>query len=335
MINKKSAIVAAGLLFCLLTAPVWGRTYKIATAAWVGWSPLHVARAQGFWEKQGLSVEVINYDDPIIILEAVKAGKIDLAMDMVGSLVGIFMSGEPVVAIAETNWSHGGDKIIVKKGHTIKEYQHQPLGVFLDLPSCHYFLHRYLEPRGLAVSDFRVVEMHPDDLAAQFIAGRIPVIVNYEPWATSAVEKGNGVVLADSSDFAGCIPECMWAYRDHLRAIPDQDIEKILRGWIRAVQWIHRSENQSAYYEILNSDTFPSLPAYSENELQKMIQNVKIHTRADLVERNRTGGGLETFLSELKTFLSQSGRLEKDYEAGDIFDNTWIMKVLSGPPADN
>ena len=57
-----------------------GKVYKIATVAWIGWSPLHVAQEKGFWDELDIAVKVVNYDDPIVILEAIKTGRIDFAM---------------------------------------------------------------------------------------------------------------------------------------------------------------------------------------------------------------------------------------------------------------
>ncbi len=327
----KKQIQLVAVLICFFLFPGWGwcGSYKIATVGWVGWAPLHVAEVKGFWKKQGVSIDVVNYDDPIIILEAIKAGKIDLAMDMAGSVVGIFMSGEPVVAVAETNWSHGGDKIIVHKGHGIAEYKTQPLGVFLKLPSCLYFLNMYLETQQLGIDDFRIVEIHPDDLAEQFVSGRIPVILNYEPWASKAVEAGDGFVLASSSDYAGCIPECIWGYRERIEKIPDKDIKKILSGWIKAAQWVQNPANRKGYFEILNEVTFKGHSDYTETKLQQMIEKVKIHSAKDLMARNRTNGGLYQYLAALKAFLKKYDLLERDYEISEIFENRWIMGVLT------
>ena len=91
------------------------RTYRIATVAWAGWSPLQAAEVKGFWTELGIKVQPVTYNDPTLVLEAVRDNRVDFAMDMVGSIASLYMNGEPAVIIAETNWSHGGDKIIVKK----------------------------------------------------------------------------------------------------------------------------------------------------------------------------------------------------------------------------
>lgn len=316
------------LLLLSLCSGVEARPYRIATVAWIGWSPLHVADELEFWEARGLEVEVVNYDDPIVIIEAIKAGKIDLAMDMAGSLVGIYMKGEPVLAIAETNWSHGGDKIIVQNGECLRDHVQGVIGVFLKQPSCLFFLDRYLQKMELRLSDFRIVEINSRDLSAQFIAGRLPAIVNYEPWASEALEKGNGNILATSADFKGCIPECLWGYREVIDSMPEEDIHNILRGWIQAAKWIKDPANREAYYAILRSRTFKMQSWVTDEDLKRMLESVAMHSISTLKQRNRDAGGLCTYFRELKLFLDKNKMLEENFSPLDIFENRFILHVL-------
>ncbi|MCF8061305.1 MAG: ABC transporter substrate-binding protein [Deltaproteobacteria bacterium] len=327
------------LLFCALLfglndpihpAPGAGSAgYRIATVAWAGWSPLHVAHEKGLWKRLGVDVEVVDYDDPIIILEAMKAGRIDFAMDMAGTLVGVYMDGTPILALAETNWSHGGDHIITKPGHSLRDHVGEPVGVFLNRPSCLYFLHLFLEPRNLRVSDYRIVEINPEDMAAQFAAGRLPVIVSYDPWALEAVRRGNGVSLATSRDFKGCIPECLWAYADRLKTIPSEDVRKVIRGWIHAVRWIRDPDHWPEFRDILNRRTFRKNKPYDDAELRRLMEGVKIHDPAEMAERNRTGGGLYGYLRSVRAFLREEGMLRRPYEVADVFENRFVMEALA------
>jgi NitT/TauT family transport system substrate-binding protein len=302
--------------------------YRIGTVAWMGWSPLHVAQARDYWKRQGLSVEVINYDDPLIVLQAIKSRHIDLAMDMAGSVVGLYQQGVDVLILAETNWSHGGDKILIHPGREIKMEVAKPLGVFLNLPSCLFFLGQYLKQHNLKISDFRIVEMGPDDLAAQFVAGRIPVMVNYEPWVTQAQHASGARILASSADYLGCIPECLWGYREHVREIPDAHLEAIIRGWVEAAVWVNDPQNWEQFTSILNSRTFAGHASFSRQDLAAMFRNVRIHDREQLYLRNRNLGGFSDYLSDLKVFMKENRLLEKDFEPGELFDNRFVIRVL-------
>lgn len=332
-IDRIKRMMAVVFICLVLPCFVQARTYRIATVAWMGWSPLHVAEELGFWED--VDVRVIRYDDPIVILEAIKAGKIDLAMDMVASLAGIYTEGEPVVALAETNWSHGGDKIIVRQSDRLENHVGGIIGVFLRKPSCMYFLDQYLQTRGLNLSDFRIIEINARDLSAQFIAGRLPAIVNYEPWAGQALENGNGAILATSADFEGCIPECIWGYRQVVQVIPDRDIRNMLRGWIRAVRWIEDPANREAYFRILKTRTFGREAGLTHNDLIQMRSEVAIHGLERLKERNRAGGGLQQFLRSLAGFLAKNRMLKNEFKPDAFFDNRHIMAVLDEEWADD
>ena len=303
-------------------------TYRIAAVPWAGWSPLDVAEAKGFWRDQGIEVQVASYDYPALLVEAIKAGQTDLAMEMVGTMVGRYLLGEPAMILGETDWSHGGDKIILREGEAVAQHKGGIIGVFVEYPSCLYFLEQFLASQGTTLADFRVVEVRPDALTAQFIAGRIPIILNYDPHALRAVEEGHGRVAATSASFPGCVPECLWGYRAQIESIPADDLRKVLRGWIRAVLWAKDPQNWPELQQILNQRTFRSCPAYSEEELRGFMEAVRIHSPEQLLERNRPGGGLETYLTSLRAFLESNDMLTKDYREEDVFDGTFLLEAL-------
>ena len=332
MKNYIRRILLGAIILCLMASIIQAREYKIATVAWIGWSPLNVAQELGFWKDLGVDVTVRNYDDPIVIFEALKADRMDLAMDMAGSLIGIYVENEDIMIVAETDWSNGGDQIIAGKTYDMQKHRNDTIGVFFHKPSCLYFLNRYLQTINMRLSDFRIVEINPQDLTAQFIARRLPVIVNYEPWATEAVKKGNGKILADSSIFKGCIPECIWGYNKKIKTVPQEDMIKILKGWIQAAKWIENPDNRTRFYHILKKNIFNTDLNLSEKELDKMLSHVIIHDADALYQRNITGGGLYQFIEDVKVFLAQNGMLKKDFIIEDIFDNHYILEALKQEP---
>jgi len=306
--------------------------YRIATVAWMGWSPLHVAQAKGMWAELGLAVQVVDYDDPMVIVEAIKAGAIDFAMDMAGSLAGIYMQGEPVVALAETDWSHGGDKILIRPGDQLAGLVDRPVGVFLKLPSCLYFLGLGLARHGMRLNQFRVVEIGAEDLAEQFMAGRLPLMVNYQPWVDRAIKATGARVLATSADFPGAIPECMWCYRPTLARVPREHLVKLIMGWIAAVRWSQDKANWGEYQDILNQRTFAGHPSFSAEKLSGMLASVRIHGPDMLARRNQRGGGLDQYFTKLKAFLKANNLLARDFTPAELFDPQYVMEAVQRLP---
>lgn len=307
------------------------RTYKIGVVPWVGWSSAHVANAKGFWEEQGLDVKVFSFSSNMDTNTALKNKRIDIGFDMIGTAIGLYQEGVPVVVIAETDWSHGGDKIVVKADLDATELKGKSIGVYLDQPSVAYFLNQYLVTIDLKISDVRMVEMETAALADKFIDGLFQVTVSYDPDALRAEREGNGKVIATSATYEGCIPEGMMMLKDMLQEIPPQDLAGILKGVVKASEWIQDPANWQEYMEILNAHTFKEDEPYSEKDLQDMVAAVRIHGATTLLERNQDGGELQTFLKEFKAFLAANNMLQKDFTVEEIFDNSAIVEALGTP----
>ena len=88
----------------------------------------------------------------------------------------------------------------------------------------------------------------------------------------------------------------------------------------RALDW-------EEYQQILNERTFKDA-SFSEAELRSMVDEIKFHDVATLLERNRDGGGLEVWLTDIKAYLEQNDLPEQDFDPQAIFQNEAILKAL-------
>lgn len=323
---KSFAIFA--IIFLVFAGNASARAYKIGMIHWIAYSPLNAASSQEMWKKNGIDVQVINFGSNQELNSALENKRIDIALDMIGSWVGMHQDGVPLTIIGETDWSNGGDKIIAKKDADLKKLKGETIGVYLNKPSVSYFLNSYLAENGVKLSDVKLIELEPQAMTDNFIAGRFKVIVNYDPEALRAERAGNGKVAATSASYAGCIPEGFVSRTDVLESIPKEDLSKIFKAWIEAVKWTKNPANWNEYKQILNSKTFEGEPPYSDADLKSMLDSVSIHDSKTQLERNNTGGGLQTYLKNLKGFLSENNMLKKEFDPGKIFDNSTIVEVL-------
>ncbi|MBF0495700.1 MAG: ABC transporter substrate-binding protein [Deltaproteobacteria bacterium] len=316
------------VLLLVVTGVAQARVYKIGMVHWIAFSPLNVAEVKGIWKGLGVEVQVVNFSSNQKLNAALEEKGIDIALDMMGSWVGMYLDGIPLRIIGETDWSNGGDKIIAKKNLELNKIKDTTIGVYLDKPSVTYFLNQYLSQNGLKLADANIVELPPDALANNFIAGRIKIIVDYDPEALRAERKGNGQVVATSAQYPGCIPEGFVVRTDILENLPPNDLAKILKGWITAVKWTRDPKNWNEYQQILNEKTFEGDLPYSENDLKEMLNAVSIHDPKTQLARNMNGGGLQTYLKNLKEFLAANGFLKKGYKPEELFNNKMIVEVL-------
>jgi NitT/TauT family transport system substrate-binding protein len=327
----KRILILSIIFVLVLSSMAQARIYKIGVVPWTGWSPSHVADVKGFWKEEGVDVKVFNFPSNMATNTALKNKRIDIGFDMIGTAIGLYLEGVPIVVIAETDWSHGGDKIIVKKDLDATQLKGSSVGVYLNQPSVAYFLNHYLSTIGLKIADVRMVEMETSALADKFISGLFKVTVSYDPDALRAEREGNGKVVATSATYEGSIPEGMMALEDNLKSIPREDLIKIFKGWVKAATWIRDPANWKEYMEILNTHTFKEDEPYSETDLQDMVTAVRVHDATGLLERNQDGGGLHTYLTDLKAFLTTNNMLKRDFTPEEIFDNTAIVEALGIP----
>ena len=95
MLNKWIPIVAAGVVAGLTVFPSGaqaGEKLRVAYAPLSGHAKVMVAKEQGFFEKEGLDAELVELANSALLLDAVKAGTVDVAACSVAA---------PLVAISK------------------------------------------------------------------------------------------------------------------------------------------------------------------------------------------------------------------------------------------
>ncbi len=316
-------------------ADIEPRTYRIGMCPWIAWSPMHVAEAKGLWKKQGIDVQVINQLGEEEHTAAVENKRVDLAMDMIGNFIGMQQKGSDVTVIGEFDWSHGGDKVLVKDAK-VATNKGDTIGIYHNDPAVLMLLDRYLTERKLRLADVTIAEYDPEQLTGHFITGRFSTIISYDPYAMQ-VEKDGGAVMASTAKYPGCMPEGLGGRRDVIATIPREDLAKILIGWLEGVKWMNDPANRQEYLQILNQKTFGGTAAYSDEEVQKMLANVRIHDRAELLRRNTDPVALPAFVADVRRMLSNNGLLKREFSVSTLVDTRVLVEVLErdgkGKPA--
>lgn len=322
----RTALVLLVAALAVTAADVQPRTYRIGMCPWIAWSPMHVAEAKGLWKKQGIDVLVINQLGEEEHTAAIENKRVDLGMDMIGNFIGMHQKGTDIAILGELDWSHGGDKVIVKdakagtrKGDTIGIYHNDPAVLML--------LDRYLAERKLRLADVTIAEYDPEQLTGHFITGRFSTIISYDPHAMQ-VERDGGVALASTARYPGCMPEGLGGRRDVIATIPREDLAKILIGWLDGVKWMHDPANRAEYLQILNQKTFGGPSAYTAEEVQKMLANVRIHDSATLLSRNTDPAALPAFVDDVRRMMGDNGLLKREFSASALVDTRVLVEVL-------
>ncbi len=312
----------------LVAAQASARTYRIGVVSWVGWSNVHVAAEKGFFQRAGIDVEVVWYPGPAEIEAAFAKGEVDFRLDFVASVVAEWMAGRDLVLLAETAWSHGGDKIIVKAGHSFAYGRGSSIAVYRDSPALTFFLELYLRQNRLRLADYKIIQVEPAAMLEAFENEKLAFLVIFDPYSKQAVFEGDGKIVANSAHFPGCLPEGIYAKRAFLESVPEQDVAALLGALADAADWLGDAGNRDAFHEILNQQVLPDQPAFTTRQLRALMASVKVHGRRALAVRNRDQGGVFRYLEKLHAFMARNDLLDRDFSAGEIIDNRYVMQAL-------
>ena len=296
-------------LFFLWTPHAQG-TVRVAMTSWSAHVPLTIARDQGLWMRADLDVILIPFEDGRLLHEALHSGRVDVAIGRVGDVVGMAMNGLDIRILMETGFSDGDHVLLVRDGFEVEDWQSGPVGTIEDSPAIWFFLDRYLAPRNLSVSDFRLVTLPGESLVQNYLARRLPILVVTCDLATTAQASLPGRRVATTAVEAGVMPFCLFATSLRTDTFSEREVLLFLEGWIRAVAMlpeIFKGDGRDVRFDI-----------FDEVVDAKALSGLRFHDAGELLARNAPGGGLEGHVEGLLDFLERIGRDRRKFEASKL-----------------
>ena len=90
---------------------------KLGMSSWIGYAPLYLAKEKGFFQKQGIDVEIVVIESPADRRAAFAADKIQGMATTVDTHVMTAAAENPIPVkqVLALDDSHGGDGIVAKK----------------------------------------------------------------------------------------------------------------------------------------------------------------------------------------------------------------------------
>ena len=323
---KTCLIMIIAVCFTSVAAPLHARTYTVGVIEWEPWATAYVAAEKGFWQSEGIDVAVKQFDDYMAgNVKAFKFGKIDFGIMMLGNAVDLIRKAPRYTIIYEHCWSHGGDLFILSgKLDSIEDLKGKRVGAYSTAAPIGFFLDKVLQNAHLKIKDVELIEVsNTSKLNKAFRNNVVSAIVSYDPEASKVVDDGAGKLMFTSADFPGVIPEGIVVQNRILRDNPG-DVQKFLRGWLRAVKWQSDPANREEYFAILKRTMFKG-SSYSAPDLKKFSAGGKIHhTLGDITKKN--GQEINEFVKELLAYLKQNGKPIKTFDTRDYISTDIAVK---------
>ena len=235
-----------GVLLAIGCQAVMAQTLVIGTARTAQSLPIYVAEAQKYFQAEGVGVLTREYPSGVASLEALNHGQVQIAT---ASEVAVMFNAwaRPDLAIFTTmSSSTTGQKIIVRKGGSIRSPQQLVAKRVATAPHSNalYYLHSALVMNGIDPAQVAVQYLPPDKVGAALVAGTVDAAVIWEPYAHETLKA-----LGDQGELLPNVP--IYTSRFNLvaargaLAAHEADFVKMLRAIERAMRFIAEHPDQA------------------------------------------------------------------------------------------
>jgi len=319
------AVVAIVSLVIWRNQPQAGQPAKVklAIVTWVGYGPFFVAKEKGFFQKQGVDVDIVKIEEPGARHSALISGNVQFSISTLDLFANEAPQGLPAVCFLKLTDSYGADGIVAKKEiTTIKDLQGKTVAFEKGSPS-HFFLTYLMEREGLSIKDIVPKYMPAPDAGAAFAAGQVDAAVTWEPWVSKANQTAFGHILVTSREKSGLLLDVLLAQKD-FASKNRKIVEGVLRAWFQAVEFCRQNPIEA------NPIMAKGL-GLSNDEFGEMLKGDKF---SDYAENRRyfglgssePGPFLDVFQHAEQIWLRE-GIITKTVKPEDVFDTSYLRAL--------
>ncbi|MBI3607088.1 MAG: ABC transporter substrate-binding protein [Nitrospirae bacterium] len=214
---------------------------RVGTNVWPGYEPLYLARHLGYFDG---AIRLVEYSSATQVINACRNGAIEAAALTLDEVLLLVQHGEDPRVVLVMDVSHGGDAILGQSElRSVSDIKGRRVGVE-DTALGAYVLSRALQINGLTRADVRIVPLQVDEHERAFKEGRVDAVVTFEP-ARSKLLAAGARELFNSAQIPGEIMDVLVVRRD-LVDRNRREIDALLRGWFRAVDYLKLHPREAA-----------------------------------------------------------------------------------------
>ncbi len=314
-------LVLALLCFAAVPALAAKTVMKLAHATWVGYGPLYIAKEKGFFDKNGLDVQLTVIEDESQYAAALASGNIDGLGNVLDREVIHFAKGTPELVVCAMDESAGGDGIVATGAiKSLADLKGKNVGLDKSTTSYFFFL-TALQKAGVAENALTISEMAASDAGAAFVAEKLDAAVTWEPWLSKASERKGGHVLVTSKDFPRTIVDVLVLRKDYAEKNPEAPAA-LAKSWYEAVAWYeaNRDAGNALMAKAMGLETA---------EMADMAKGVRFFGKdgnLEFFDRKKPGNIFEV-AARAGSFWQAKGIITKALEVNGLVSDRFVTKA--------
>lgn len=291
---------------------------KIAVDIWPGNFWIIVADRKGWFEEEGVSVELVDVSDAYdASIDDLVAGRLDADLLSMYDLVERNSQGADLVAIFVTDYSEGAEGIVAKSDYArLRDLTGKRVGVeigtYLD-----FYLDVAMTNEGLAEADYTKVDIVTEQLPALFKTEALDAAIGWEPYLGQAMTQEGLSLIFSAADIEGLSPSVFVIKRTFLQS-RRQEILRLVRVWLRTTQFIKEYPQEAL--SLVSQFDFREQPGsfYSVEELKDFISIDPLAGLEENLNAFTFSAGSESLYGNLQNVTRYLQRKKKEVEFPDI-----------------
>ena len=290
----------------------------------VFYAPQYVAMELGFFEEEGIAIELTNGGGADKVMTAVVSGQSDIGLAGPEACIYIYNQGkEDYPRIFAQLTKRDGSFLI---GRTEETFSWENLrgktiigGRKGGVPEM--TLEYVMRQNGVAPHVDAVVDtsVQFNMMAGAFTGGQGDYVTLFEPAATEVVSSGQGYLLCSIGEESGEIPYTAYFATQTYLQENGHVIEGFCRALYRAMAWIESHTDEEVAQVML--------PQFPDTDIEVLTEVTGRHREIDAWNTVLTME--QSSLERLETVMTQAGELNEDDWVifNDLVDNSWAAQV--------
>ena len=291
----------------------------------VFYAPQYVAIANGFFEEEGLAIEMTTGQGADKVMTAILAGQSDIGLCGPEASIYVYNEGREDYVEVFAQLTKRDGSFLVSKNPT-DNFSWNDLKGKTVIPGrkggVPYMTFEYvLKQNGINPETDLVLDdsIQFDLMAGAFAGGNAEYVTLFEPTASMTEEQGKGYVVASVGEASGEVPYTAYCAKKSYIEENSSIIEGFTRAVYRGQQWV--KEHSAREIAEVIQDFFPDTTVES---LEQSVQSYK-----DIDAWNENPILKEESFDKLQLIMTEAGELDQKAPYDKIVNNSYAEKVIN------
>ncbi|MDE0304834.1 MAG: ABC transporter substrate-binding protein [Albidovulum sp.] len=275
-------------------------------------APPFVAHVNGYFEEEGLDVDVKTFQAGAQAAEAFRSGGAQFLVTCDQPMIAMAAAGDAIIV---TQFSDSNNMVFVmgpKGASGPGDLMGKKVGVFRKSGS-EFMLEKYMESGGLSIEEVEMVHLAPFDQVPALVNGNVDAISLWKPFDLRVMGLSDEFeILATTGDVGYSLYCGMLASRAYLESAPQGEMQAFMRAVKKGSDFLIESHEEGI-------ETISAFTKLQPSDVAHTIEGVKWELVSDEAFRSQ--------MREIEQFLLRLDILKEPIDWDSAADYSYIREL--------